>query len=192
MVSDGEWEKTQRMIREVTAMSDHKFLLLHHLLVVRGFLNYVVCTYTWLNPYIKGLHLTIDSWRLGREASSFKLKGKDLERAMAAWAESRATLCRRADDSLEEDTPLHTEEALVEVRAVPRLWRDVACLQELTESRNSPRQLFRAKHVMAFLVIGDASSSGKGVAVVEQYGVDYESGPWRMKWRKESSNMREA
>jgi hypothetical protein len=79
MVSNEKWEKTQWMIREVVAMLDHKFLPLHHLLVVRGFLNYVVHTYTWLNPYIKGLHLTIDLWRPGREASGFKLKGKDLE-----------------------------------------------------------------------------------------------------------------
>jgi hypothetical protein len=111
---------------------------------------------------------------------------------MAAWAESRGTQCRWVEDGLEEDTPLHTEEAPVEVRAVPRLQRDMACLLELTESRNPPRQLYRAKHVMAFFAIGDASGSGKGVAVVEQYGVDYESGPWWMKWRKESSNVREA
>ena len=37
-----------------------------------------------------------------------------------------------------------------------------------------------------------ASGSGKGVAVVEQYGVEYEAGPWKMQWRKESSNVREA
>ena len=30
------------------------------LLEIRGFLNYVVRTYPWINPYLKGLHLTID------------------------------------------------------------------------------------------------------------------------------------
>ncbi len=59
------------------------------------------------------------------------------------------------------------------MRPVPRFRRDVACLLELTESREPPKQLYRAKHVMAFFVIGDASGSGKGVAVVEQYGVEY-------------------
>jgi hypothetical protein len=73
-----------------------------------------------------------------------------------------------------------------------RFRRDVACLLELTVSREPPMQLYRAKHVMAFFVIGDASGSGKGVAVVEQYGVEYEAGPWKMQWRKESSNVREA
>jgi hypothetical protein len=78
------------------------------------------------------------------------------------------------------------------VQAVPRLARDVECLMELSKSTEPPRQLYRAKHAVAFFVIGDASGSGKGVAVVEQYGVDYEAGPWKMQWRKESSNVREA
>ena len=43
----------------------------------------MVQTYPWLNPYIKGLHLTVDFWRPGRESSGFKLRGKELERAMA-------------------------------------------------------------------------------------------------------------
>ena len=30
------------------------------LLELRGFLNYVVWTYPWLSPYLKGLHITID------------------------------------------------------------------------------------------------------------------------------------
>ncbi len=66
------------------------------------------------------------------------------------------------------------------------------CLLELTKALEPPRQLYRAKHVMAFFVIGDASGLGKGVVVVEQYGVEYESGPWKMQWRKELSNVREA
>jgi hypothetical protein len=142
MVSKEKWEKMQRLVRELATMLDHKFLPLHRLLVIRGFLNYVVRMYTWLNPYIKGLHLTIDSWRPGRETSGFKLKGKDLERAMAAWAESRGTPCRRTDNSLEEDLPPRAEEAPVEVRAVPRLRRDIACLLELTGTRHPPRQLY--------------------------------------------------
>ena len=49
------------------------------------------------------------------------------------------------------------------------------------------------KHaVNFFFVIGDAIGSGKGVAVVEQYGVEYKAGAWKMQWRKESSNVREA
>jgi hypothetical protein len=144
MVSKEKWEKTQWLVRELATMLEQEFLPLHCLLVIRGFLNYVVHRYTWLNPYIKGLHLTINSWKPGREMSGFKLKEMDLERAMAAWAESRGTPCRRVADGLEEDLPLRMEEAPVEVRAVPRLQRDVACLLDLTGSRHPRRQLYRA------------------------------------------------
>ena len=58
----------------------------------------------------------------------------------------------------------------------------------MTKSDRPPRQLYRAKHALAFFAIGDASGSEKGVAVVEQYGVEYESDSWKLQWRKESSN----
>ena len=41
-------------------------------------------------------------------------------------------------------------------------------------------------------MVGDASDKGKGNAVIEQYGVDYESGAWNLEWREKSSNCREA
>ncbi len=44
----------------------------------------------------------------------------------------------------------------------------------------------------AFFVVGDASRKGKGNAVIEKYGVDYESGAWNLEWREKSSNCREA
>jgi hypothetical protein len=146
---------------------------------------------------------TVDSWRPGREALGFKLRGKELERAMGNWSASRGIPCWREEDGFDEVGPVprrtqdegraHSpDEAPGDVRAVPRLGRDIACLIELTKTPEPPRQLYRAKHVMAFFVIGDASGSGKGVAVVEQYGVDYEAGTWKVQWRKESSNVREA
>ncbi|KAL3786657.1 hypothetical protein ACHAW5_001375 [Stephanodiscus triporus] len=203
MVSQEKWERTQSLIRELGAMVERDFLPLQRLLEIRGFLIYVVRTYPWLNPYLKGLHLTVDSWRPGREASGFKMRGKEREKAMAIWAASRGLPCRREDDGPDEVGPAPAQtkgegqahpgdEAPGDVRPVPRLPRDIDCLLELTKAPEPPRQLYRAKHVMAFFVIGDASGSGKGVAVVEQYGVDYEAGPWKLKWRKESSNVREA
>ena len=31
------------------------------------FLIYVAMTFKWITPYLKGLHLTIDGWREGRD-----------------------------------------------------------------------------------------------------------------------------
>jgi hypothetical protein len=105
MVSQEKWEKTKLLITELSRMLEQDFFPLQRLLGIRGFLIYVVCTYTWLNPYIKGLHLTIDSWRPGREESGFKMRGKELERALAAWAEGRGLPCRREDDDTDEVAP---------------------------------------------------------------------------------------
>lgn len=98
MVLKEKWEKTQALVRELEEMLERDLLPLQRLLEIRGFLIYVVRTYSWLNPYIKGLHLTVDSWRPGREASGFKLWGKELERAMGIWSASRGIPCRREED----------------------------------------------------------------------------------------------
>ncbi|KAL3791404.1 hypothetical protein ACHAW5_005778 [Stephanodiscus triporus] len=63
MVSQEKWDKTKRLIREMADMVEQDCLPLARLLQIRGFLMYVVHTYPWINPYMKGLHLTIDSWR---------------------------------------------------------------------------------------------------------------------------------
>jgi len=104
MVSQEKWEKTKLLIMELSRMLEQDFLPLQRLLVIRGFLIYVVRTYPLLNPYITGLHVTIDSWRPDREESGFKMRGKELERALAAWAESRGLPCRQEDNEEEDDT----------------------------------------------------------------------------------------
>ena len=66
------------------------------------------------------------------------------------------------------------------VNPVERYVRDLCCLRELTSSTEPPKQLYRADRQAAFFVIGDSSGKGKGNAIVEQYGVDYESGAWNL------------
>ena len=76
MVSQEKWEKTQRLIGEMSEMMAQDHYPLARLLQIRGFLMYVVRTYPWINPYMKGLHLTIDSWRPFRGPDGFKLRGR--------------------------------------------------------------------------------------------------------------------
>jgi hypothetical protein len=79
------------------------------------------------------------------------------------------------------------------VEPVPRYLRDLECLVKLTDTSEPPHQLYRARQQSAFFVVGDASGKGKGnAAVIEQYGVDYESGAWNLEWREKSTNCREA
>jgi hypothetical protein len=104
MVLQEKWDRTKALIQELSDLLANPPLPLHRLLQIRGFLIYVVRTYKWLNPYIKGLHLTIDSWRPGRADNGFKLKGRELKQAMASWKSNKELdfgLCGRQSE--EED-----------------------------------------------------------------------------------------
>ena len=101
-------------------------LMLQRLLEIRGFLVYVVQTYRWINPYIKGLHLTIDAWCPGKDEYGFKLQEKELQDALFKAATARGIPCRREDEMTEEGIqPLEQQEAPQFVTAVPRLQQDI-------------------------------------------------------------------
>ncbi len=92
MVSQEKWDKTKWLILEMRGMVEVDHFPLAQLLQIHGFLMYVVPTYPWINPYMKGLHLTIDSWRPFRGPDGFKLRGKELENALA-WGADRDMPC---------------------------------------------------------------------------------------------------
>ncbi len=104
--------------------------------------------------------------------------------------------CRQANEDWEgqaaaTDQP-NEEEAPETVMPVKRYLRDLDCLQNLTSQAEPPKQLYWASRQVAFFVVGNASGKAKGSAVVEQYGVNYESGAWNLEWRIKSLNCREA
>ena len=72
MIKAGDFSKKAKVTRQ-------------RLLEIRGFLNYVVRTYDWMTPYMKGLHNTIDGWRFNRDSGGWKTKGKHLQAMLAEW-----------------------------------------------------------------------------------------------------------
>ena len=190
LMSAEKWAKTRSLILELfemigTASNPASRVPRQRLLEIRGFLNYVVRTYPWLNPYLKGLHLTIDGWREGREEGGWKATGPP---SMASRRASEDELGRRSGG-----TPAKVDPGPEHVLPQPRLHRDVKCLMELTALADPPRHLFRVGALMAaFYVPGDASGSGFGSAVIGEHGIEYQSGTWSGDWRGESSNFREA
>ena len=66
------------------------------LLEIRGFLNYVVRTYPWIKPCPKGLHLTIDGWREGRETGGWR--GKRLKSFPGRRAHDEEPLRKLAEE----------------------------------------------------------------------------------------------
>ena len=102
MVSQEKWDKTKHLIDELCEMVERGPLPLQRMLEIRGFLMYVVRTYTWMNPYIKCMHNTIDSWCEGRAEDGFKMTAKEMKRIQSLLAEAMGLPCRRAEGDGEE------------------------------------------------------------------------------------------
>jgi hypothetical protein len=71
-----KWDKARELMRDILEqINSQSQLNRKHLEKSRGFMVHVQQTYLAITPYLKGLHLTIDSWRLGREKEGWKVSG---------------------------------------------------------------------------------------------------------------------
>lgn len=68
LVTQASWTKTRKLIRslqdELLWSGKSKLINRAALGSKRGFLVYVACTYNFLKSYSKGIHATMESWRL--------------------------------------------------------------------------------------------------------------------------------
>lgn len=198
-VSKERWGKTQAQVRELDRLVDEADekggVPLKPLLRIRGYLQYVCRTYDWLTPYMKGLHLSVDSWREGRDEEGWKYPPKVLDRMKRALVEYDTKIpCRRSEEvELEEveekEAPTPPERVVV----VPRMRRDVKAMVELTDTVEPPKVAVRAtKSLLALYLPGDASGTGLGTAIYSEKGILYKSAMWETTYAQESSNFREA
>jgi hypothetical protein len=69
LTSQEKWDKAKALLGEVIEMldADPEKLCWKRLEQIRGFLMYVTRTYVGMAPYMIGFHMTIDSWRRGRD-----------------------------------------------------------------------------------------------------------------------------
>jgi len=110
----------------------------------RGFLVYLTRTYPALVPFLKGIHLTVDSWRGNRDSDGWRLSGE-----LAAHV------------GISEPLPYdgHPEK----VQGVPRLSSDLTSLLALFQALRPPRRILRSSRVLTvFYGCGDASGAGFG------------------------------
>ena len=104
-----------------------------------GFLVYVAGTYTMFTPYLKGIYLTLNSWRPGRTTDGWPLPGFERD------------LVEVVKDHLVPPTW---------VTIVPRLKSDLDALLKLTAYAEPPEIPVCSLWRWATCVIGDASSTG--------------------------------
>ena len=208
-VSQKKWEKTKACVRQLAELvsaadeaappgsSEAVRIPLKPLLSIMGFLIYVVRTYDWMTPYLKGLNNVINGWRPGYE-DGWKLTGvaaRQFELVQERLRGQQAMMFRRAhEDDLDElvDVPAEPE-APATVEVFDRLRRDIRALLELTDAEDPPKRRVRSKEVLVALYLpGDASGKGFGSALIRREGVEYEAGAWKCEWHDRSSNFREA
>jgi hypothetical protein len=191
LVADACWEKTRRKIRwfasylgiqegededkkqtkdRVACPSGH----LPHKTAESfcGFLVYVSRTYRAMVPYLKGIHLTLDSWQPNRDEDG--------------WHNTSTVEQKCAIDEREKPPRF--------VKMVPRLRQDIEVLMGFTEAEKPPRVPVRPTGAaVCMYMFGDASGSGFGVWLwVAGQGTVYTAhGSWSEATSRKSSNYRE-
>jgi hypothetical protein len=144
----------------------------------RGFLIHMQQVYPSLTPYLKGLHLTIDSWRPNRDSEGWKCPGNS------------SSTPELFDDSL---NPAYPAPPLTDppqyVHPVPRYEADVMALQLLLSAPDPPLRYVRQNKILtAIYGFVNASASGFGSSFTTHVGTHYTYGVWGRDHENQSSN----
>ena len=178
-VSEERWNKTKGHIQrlEEWAASDEE-IDRKELEKIRGFLVYVSLTFQSMVPYLKGIHLTLESWRPDQNEEGWRLSPKERDALFT-------------DETLKA---VSQGPAPAQVKKARRFNDDVQALLHLTAGDSPPRLLARPrKHSQVVIIFGDASGEGFGSSMW-LYGsnnVDTEHGLWTREYGARSSNFRE-
>jgi hypothetical protein len=133
---------------------------------VRGSLVYLQRTYPAITPYVKGFHLTIDSWRHDRDSEGWRITGKQ--------------------------PPAEPLTPPAFVQPVPRLRDDLQALTALFGLPVPPLRYVRSTLIReARYGFADASGSGFGCSFSEGRDISYSHGVWTEIDSLHSSNYRE-
>jgi hypothetical protein len=171
LVTANKWAKAQGYVQELldiattTNVFDHK-----ELERIRGFLIHIIRSYPAFTPYLKGIHLTLDSWRPGRRWDGWRDPG----------------------ELLPDDIDGNLGPPPTQVIGVPRLLQDLQALAALFEPEAPPRRQVRTKEVAVVLYgFGDASRTGFGSSFITPSGARVRHGLWGRDLSHRSSNFRE-
>ena len=209
-VSKDKWIKGKRFVdrwlEELLDESNSEQLLeFKDLESGRGFLVYLGRSYPSIVPYLKGIHLTLDSWRKHRDKEGWKEKKPRVEVVEEEERESPYHGDYEEEELYEldvrvfdtDDTPISSQKEALgvpprRVKAVYRLRSDLEALATFFEDEDPPWRFVRGKEIcVAQYGFGDASGSGFGSSYLTPEGIKYRFGSWGKDVGEESSNYRE-
>ena len=166
-----KWTKAKNLLTELREELAQGTSLLHKgLEQKRGFIVHLQRTYPCLTPFLKGMHLTLDSWRPGWDDEGWIDPAID-------W----------------EDWDTYDTTAPEFVTAVPRLLEDLQSLQHLLAPDHPPIRFVRSKCIATVPYgFGDASGNGFGSTFMPPNGtIMFCHGVWGTDSEATSSNYRE-
>ena len=158
----------------------------------RGFLVHMSRTFSYMTPYLKGLHLTLETFRPDRLPSGWKMSKKDW--AAKFSGESGEEIPKaELDDRIKDAKRALTPDTLPErVKIAPRLASDIQALWKLFQLEEPPLRLIRGRAIHeAVYGFGDASGSGFGSTWEVNGTLRYRLGVWGSDGEGTSSNYRE-
>jgi hypothetical protein len=161
LTSQEKWDKAKAQLAEVLLMLERNPTKMSRkrLEQIRGFLQYVTQTYTGLTLFLIGFHMTIDSWRGGRNHDGWRM-------AQSLWQQIKK------EDEDWSRAEVENEEAPTLVEAVPRFESNVRALQRLMKRARCKQT------AKVFYGFGDASGSGFGAIIQIGEDIHYEYGQW--------------
>ena len=167
----------------------------------RGFLVYVTQAFPGMKPYLKGFHLSLESWREGRNSEGWKASpgemkvDEDVEsEAEEEYSDMEAVkwnLVVEADVGLGAGERNRGPSSGV-TRAVPRFRSDLEALLALAEDQTPAIRRVRSGRCR-MMVYGfvDASAAGFGATIERPGGLYGRFGLWGRDSEEDSSNYRE-
>jgi hypothetical protein len=178
--SQEKWNKAKEMIASLKLQvgCNPKRLVRKELEQKRGFLLYVTRSYPATVPYLKGLHLTIDGWRQGRDEEGWRCMDRE---------------AREVEESGDHPESAPGDGPILVV-AKPRLVQDLEALTLLFHHERPPLRRVRSSTVVeVYYGFGDASQDGFGFTMQEQTSdrVHYRFGQWCNDVSEATSNYRE-
>lgn len=208
------WEKAKDLIARLSKdLRERGGFDTAFFLSARGFLVYASLTYTFVVPFLKGLHLTADAWRSGRDNLGWKAKERLPPQSDDEDEDDRLFDLR--DESTEPTPPLGFSDDDIDIdwtcftpdidlteapsflRAVPRLSYDLSALERFFES-DAPLMIPRSSRTLCLAYgFGDASGEGFGsyFATLTSNGSTGQArlrrGFWCTSISEKSSNYRE-
>ena len=120
-------------------------------------------------PYLKGIHLSLETWRGGRDEEGWKVREPVLkDEEPSSTEDDDITLIHEKTPEL----PALDAPASGITQAVPRLRADLEALLFLSSAEKPRYRVVRGRVVMtAYYGFGDASSGGFGATIQRPDGI---------------------